>query len=519
MKNFKNYLQTQLNIIEIKLKGIITEIENIPAPSKVDITSYGNKEQIKKEYQLNEKLSVFKRIIGPSMNELQIFVRKRELKRLNTQKQTYEIQISQIKNALPFIEETCITGQIYPNEVIIREMIQYASTRNINPQELLQFLVDICIHSKDTDKITDKIMKNITNFFDSNCQLLKNAKISTLNLLFEKLFMKVFKEKELEEYRLVINQLYTQLKIEKDRLNKVQSKPELELQRRALIELQDYINGNIIIRTLDIENFQLLLETANIDKYTSQNLIAQMEEKIIEERIIIEREKALKAMKKFLSEEELDLIRQAETKEKLLTGPLKDLVVRAKKDIISMCKYLDLFDHTDNVHEALEILNDRTKVLKNILENLNEEKKEQNILFYITDNEGIPLFLRNLELHHISTYGTIYNLLYKVGIGNKGKKVFEKDNIEFYGIGHNILKIVFVELSGKRIVIGIDSHNPTYTIKSIINNEMIKKIRDIEHRSFNPTFQEIHATYESVILEALNVKEIGYSLTLKKKDE
>ena len=55
--------------------------------------------------------------------------------------------------------------------------------------------------------------------------------------------------------------------------------------------------------------------------------------------------------------------------------------------------------------------------------------------------------------------------------------------------------------------------------KQNITKEMIDKIHDIEHRSFNPTFKEIHATYENGILEALNVKETGYSLTLKKKDE
>ena len=519
MKNFKNYLQTQLNIIEIKLKGILTEIENIPDPQYIDITAYGSKEQIRKEYIKNEKVTLFKRIIGPSTTELQSYIRKRELNRLSKLKSTYERQISQIKQALPVITEQGITGEIWPNEVIIREMLTYAKTHNINPESLLKFIIQLCVHSKENDKVEDKIKKNITNFFDESGNLLSGAKLSTVYLLLDKLFQSAFKEKELEEYEIVISQLYVQLRIEKDKLEKKETKPELELQRRALKELQDYINGTTIIRTLDIDNFKLLLKTAGIDISTQNELISQMELKIEEENRIIRMEKTLEAMKRFLTEDELELVKKADLKEKTISGPLKDLLSRAKKDVISMCKYLSYFDQIDDIHEALAILNDRTRVLKNVLINIDENDKEPNSLFYVTDKEGVPVFLRNLELQSIETYGNIYNLLYKIAIKGKGKRLFHKDNIDFYYIGCSGIKVVYTELNGTRIIVGIDSIKPSYSVKQNMTKEMIDKIHDIEHKSFNPTFKEIHATYENVILEALNVKETGYSLTLKKKDE
>lgn len=519
MKNFKNYLQTQLNIIEIKLKGILTEIENIPDPSNLDLASYGSNEELRKLYIKEMKPNIIKRIIGPTKLELQIHTRNRELLRLRKEKTSLERQISQIKQALPMITEQGIKGEIWPNEVIIREMFKYASTHNINPKELLYFLVDLCIHSKENDKVEDKIKRNLINFFDSEGNLLKDAKLSTVYLLFDKLFMTVFKVKELDEYEIIINQLYVQLRIEKDKLNKKETKPELELRRRALIELQNYVNGTTIIKTLDTDNFKLLLDSADIDRCTKEQLIYQMTLKIEEENRIIEREKTLEAMKRFLSEDELELVRQAELKENTTLGPLKDLLTRAKKDVISMCKYLSYFDQVIDLHEALEILNDRTRVLKNILSNLDEEIKEKNTLFYVTDKEGVPIFLRNLELHSIGAYGKIYDLLYKVATNTKGKRLFSKENLDFYYIGCSGIKVVYTDIANARIIIGIDSSHPSYSVKQTITKDVLEKIQEIQQKSFNPTFREIHSTYENVILEALNVKENGYTLSLKKKED
>ena len=519
MKNFKNYLQTQLNIIEIKLKGILTEIDNIPEPSNINITAYGSKEEIKKEYQKKAKVSLFKRIIGPSMPELQSYVRNKELNRLSKLKADYERQISQIKQALPVITETGIVGEIWPNEVIIREMLKYASSHNINPKELLQFLVTLCIHSKNNDKVEDKIKKNITNFFNEKGELLKDAKLTTVYLLFDKLFMSIFKQKELEDYKIVISQLYVQLKIEKEKLNRIKTKPELEMQRRALIELQDYVNGTTITKTLDSKNFQLLLDTADVEKETQQHLLNQMEQRIEEENKKAERIRITETMKVYLSEEEIGVIRKAEEKESRIMGPLKDLLSRAKKDVISMCKYLSYFDGIEDLHDSLEILNDRVRVLKQVLINIEETQQDENTLFYVTDKEGIPIFLRNLELHQIGVFGNIYNLLYKVATKSKGKKLCTKHDTDFYYIGHNGIKVVYTDINGIRIIIGIDSIHPSFSIKSLITQDTIEKIKDIEQRSYNPAFKEIHATYENVILEVLNVKEVGYSLTLTKKED
>ena len=403
MENFKNYLETQLNIIEIKLKGILVEIENIPDPSDIDLTIYGSKEQIKKEYNKKVKVSLFKKIIGPSMGDLKEYLRDREISRLSKLKLRYERQISQIKQAISYLYGNGTT-EIYPNDEIIRFLFKYVSNHNINPSDVLRYLIDICETSLDRTNVEDKMKRNLTSFFDYEGNILKEAKISTIYLILDKLFASVFTEQELEEYNIIVNQLYVQIRLDKDKISKKDSKLELELKRKALIELQEHICGTSIIKTLDLKSFKLLLDTAGIDKQIQEMLLKKMEKKIKEEDLAFQRQKTLEAMNMFLSDEDIELIKQAEVKENTLIGPLNELVSRAKKDVISMCKYLSLFDPTSDVHDALEILNDRLRVLKHVLLNIDEEHKESNTLFYVTDKDGVPFILRNLELHQISEY-------------------------------------------------------------------------------------------------------------------
>ncbi len=516
MKQFKNYLQTQLSILEVKLQSIIKDIESFPSPELINPEDYGTKEELKKIYNEELRPNIIKRIIGPSKSDLQIHIKNREKVRLYKIKSGMERQISQIKETLPLLDELGIHGTIYPNEEIIRYILEYASTRNINPKEVLSFIVDICKYTQENDKVEEKIKRNISRFFDDTNTILEDTKLSTLTLLFDKLFNIILSKQENDKYTLVINQLMTQLKVDKDKVLKKETKPELELKRRALIELQDYINGTQIIKTLDIDNFSLLLKTADVPTKEREALITKMEIKIQEEQEEKERNLTIEALKRFLTEEEYELVRKADIKERKITGPLKDLLSRAKKDVISMCKYLSYFEEVTDTHESQEILDDRVRVLKHVLINIDEEEKEPNELFYITDKDGVPVFLRNLELHELSSYNRIYNLLYKVATKVKGKKLFTQDNLDFYYIGNRDIKIVYTELHGIRIILGIDSLHPSNSIKNTITLDIIEQIREIECRSINPEFKEIHSTYENIILEALNLKETGFTLSLKK---
>lgn len=519
MKQFKNYLETQLNITKIKLKNIIAEIENLPDPQNIDITSFGTKEELKKMYIKDLRPNFLKRIIGPTKLDLQIHLKNKEHQRLYNEKRILERIIDQIKQTLEVINEQGIHGYIWPNDEIIKLMLEYASTNNVNPEELLIYLVQLFKNTKENDKVEDKIKKNIARFFNENYKILPDTKLSTLTLLFDKLFMTILNKEEANRYDLVINQIMVQLKVEKDKVTKKDIKPELELKRRALRELQEYLKGDKIDKTIDLKNFQLLLDTAEIPKRHQEKLLKEMELKIQEENKELERKQVQDAILHYLSESQIEVLKQGEQLASTSTGDIRDLLNRAIKDVISMCKYLSYIDQIEDLHESLEILDERIKVLKSIIYNVKEENTEPNSLFYVTDKEGVPILLRNLEIYELTDYPAIFNLLYKTATNIKGKKFLTKENIDFYYFKSHQVRLIYAEIKGIRIVVGIDGHNPTSMIKKFITNDIITKIQEIEHHSISKEYKEIHATYENVILESLNIKEPTYTLSLKRKEE
>ena len=220
-----------------------------------------------------------------------------------------------------------------------------------------------------------------------------------------------------------------------------------------------------------------------------------------------------------LEEKDIELLRKADQKANSSIGPISDLIKRAIKDVISMCKYLSYTDQIGDIHESLEILEDRIRVVKNILANLELDEQTSNTLFYLTDNEGIPVLLRNLEVYEVTEYMYIYNLLYKAANKNQGKRFASKDNIDFYYLRANQLRLVYADTNNCRIIVGIDGYNTINTIKKSISKEVITKINEISNRSSNKTCREIHATYENVILDSLNIKDQSYTLSLKRKED
>ena len=501
MKQFKNYLQTQLRILEIKLSKTQKEIETFPSPQDINLSLYGTKEEIKRKYRKSNKPSIIKRITGPSNLDLQTYIRNQELTRLEELFYEYQRKINLIKNYLDVIVYTNITGPISYNEELIKYTLEYASTHNINPKEVVEFLIKIC-HSTNSNYLE----REITNAYD-------HKEIDLLSNLFKQLFQEILTEQEYQKYSIVINQIFLQIELTQSK----EDKQELLHIRESLITLQDYVNGTRIIKTLNIEEFKSLLINACISDNDQAMLLSKMEQKIKEECELEQKNKINEMMKRFLTAKELKLIKISEQKEKELTGPLKDLVSRAKKDVISMCKYLSYNIEVNDIHESLEILSDRITTLSNVLSNINEEQKESNSLFYVTDKEGIPLFLRNLEIQDLSDYQRIYSLLYQVASNKKGKKYMIKDQLIFYYIGDNQLKVVYIDTAECRIVVGIDG-NGSFPLKKLISSDMVRQIEEISLLSITKDYRDIHSTYESIILDALNIEDKEEALTLKKNN-
>jgi hypothetical protein len=314
---------------------------------------------------------------------------------------------------------------------------------------------------------------------------------------------------------MVLDQLYIELELlSKEQLPKT-TKSNISTKRESLIELQKYINGLKVSKTLDIPTFTKLLNKAEIPEAHQEKLISLMQKRIAFENERAEKEKIKSIIEHFLSQDEKSLLENALILERQIEGPLQAMIKRARKDVLSMCKYISMSGENINFHETTEILTERLKVLKSILTNVEHQKNPSNSLFYIISKEGLPLILRNIELYEFCDYNTIYNLLYRAAT-TEAKKSFCINRINFYVMSLNHLKLVFAEAKGKRIIIEVCHNQSINTIKKHINEEIIKQIEEISLKSNNTEYKKIHATYESVILECINIKGIEHPLTLKK---
>lgn len=515
MKRFKKYLETQLKIIETQLEAIKKTITEFPSAKNIDIASYKNIDKIRKEYTKTYKVNIVKRIFGPSKKELQEFIHELELKRLVEAKESYQQKIKQITEYMNSSNENGLIKKMDTDKNLFILIFDYATNNSINPKELLEHIINICKYSLETEKLDSKIKNNIASFFDDNYQLIDQKEFKSIKLIIIKFFHLILGEDTETKYKMVLDQLYIELELlSKEQLPKT-TKSNISTKRESLIELQKYINGLKVSKTLDIPTFTKLLNKAEIPVAHQEKLIVLMQKRIAIENERAEKEKIKSIIEHFLSQDEKSLLENALILERQIEGPLQAMLKRARKDVLSMCKYISMSGENINFHETTEILAERLRVLKSILTNVEHQKNPSNSLFYIISKEGLPLILRNIELYEFCDYNTIYNLLYRAATAET-KKSFCINRINFYAISLNHIKLVYAETKGKRIIVEVCHNQSINTIKKHINNEIIKQIEEIALKANNTEFKKIHATYESVILECINIKGIEQPLTLKK---
>ena len=515
MKKFKTYLETQLKITETQLESIKKTISEFPLLTAIDITTYPNIDQIKKEYIKIYKPNIIKRLFGPTKKEVQSFIHELELKKLITTKESYEQKIKQITEYLNTSNENGLTKKIDTDKNLFILMFEYATNNSINPKELLEQLINICKYSIETEKLDSKIKNNIASFFDDNYHLIDQKELKAIKMIFAKFFHLILGEYAETKYKMVLDQLYIELELSSNTQLSQSPKSDISIKREALIELQKYINGLKISKTLDIPTLTKLLNKAEVSMSHQEKLILLMQKRIAAENEKAEKERIKSVIEHFLNPDEKVLLESALNLEHHIEGPLQEMLKRARKDVLSMCKYISMSEENINFHETTEILAERLRILKSIVANIENQTNPSNTLFYITSKEGLPLILRNIELYEVCDYNTIYNLLYRAST-SEAKKAFSINRINFYILSLNQIKLVFAETKGKRIIVEICYNQSINTIKKHINGEIIDQIEEIALKSNNVEFKKVHSTYESVILECINIKGVEHPLTLKK---
>ncbi len=521
MEKFKIYLESELAVEQHMLRKISKQIEDLPAPKDIVISDYDSPKFLKQRYKTDKKQSFIKRIIGPTKQQLQEYIRNTILLKLTNQKEETEKTIRDIEITLEQLQKDIKDNQKEFSSSTIRILLRYASIEQLPPEETKKILLSIISIPSTDINVDTKIKQNIRVLYVDGI-LKEEINTSTLKLLFEKLFNVILTEREKQKFELIVEQIINEVVLESEAKKEHSlDKEELQQRKENLKELQQYIDGLNIRETIDINEFKELLRKCNIDSNISSKLVEEMRERIEEEKKESAKKEEESALKKHLSDNEYELILKAEELEQQTTGQISELISRTKKDVISLCLYLNFIEQTNEYQDMSEVLGDRLVTLKNVLFQVQDENKIPNTLIYIPNSEGVPILLRDIEMSEITKYDEIYQLLKK--LANKNYKptiVTTKKDIEILRITGKRTKLLFTRnYLGIIAVIGLEDNLVEKGNKKIINKQLLNRINELYEQIYTPSFKELQSTYELLILDYLNLQDKSEPLTLKKTNK
>lgn len=519
MEKFKLYLVEQINILEQKLEELKKAIDALPSETNFTLEEYGDIKELKKEYLLKSKTSFVKRLLPVSKKNLISYARNNELSKLLSEKALLEQVIYELKEATNSIKDGKIQKELLRSTELIKELFTYSELANLSSTEFSRMLVIILKHTQRDEHVTSRIMQNISSFYDEEGTLLNKDNFGTLKLLFSKLFMIILTPEEQEKKLIRINEILSDLRIEHTLPEDQVLRETLLKERASLQALHEFIkDGRVVKSSSTIEEFTALLTTANVERSIADNLVSQMQQRIIKEHKIAEELRKQKIIQKYLTEEEIVYIKKAIELEDKTSGNLQSLISRTKNDVISLCKYLDFVIDTDGYQAGIEILSRRIEILKELITNLEKNEEEKNVFYYLADEDQIPYILRMIEALDIIAYPEIYSLLYALANHTKKGKIKKVvGGINIYEIEDKNYKIEYT-LTSSGIII-INAHSKTLITEiPTINNAALNRLKKLMTSPKTKDVQQLHYQYESMILKELNLDAVDQTLSLLKKE-
>lgn len=518
MENFKIYLESRIKKLETELKNLEVKIEYWQNEHEINLENYGTLKELKKEYRKQSSKKIYQKLFI-TKKELETYISEKELNELTEKSQKLNKILHELRSAFIAISGNRFIDKMENTNNVIKEYLNYLIIFSEPVEESLRNLIAIFKATISKESVIDKIKGNIATFFDENNNIISNTNYGTLNLLFEKLFLTLLTEKEQEEHNINIISLLHEIKIQCDINLSAIKREELQVQKEAIIKLQEYIAKNQIKKaTSDIEYFKELLNKSGLKKESIENLLYKMQEKIEQEKEIASQIQQEKIIQKFLTENEILDVRKSIELEREFAEPIKTLINKLRNDVVSLCKYLELIESDHEFQNSLEILTKRMNVLRDVIKILEENKYSINTFFYFTSYDQVPLILRTIESTDIVDYPEIYSLLeYLATNPETGTKITDSTEPELFELASHSYKLVFSRKNSKIVIINVYKSTLNSEKKSI-KKSSLNRLKEIFANVQKEELQQLHSKYEELILSSLNLNFSEKPPTLKKSE-
>lgn len=524
--DFKQYTIGKIEELKKEITSIDNNLTKLSNPSDVILEEYGTKKELIALYKSHVKKHLLQKLFIPSQKELQNFIYNYERHLLTNKKTKINKQIKILEKVVEsliensFVKDVPSFSENSSHKYIIQQILEYSEKDNIKPSEIVDLLISLFRQTIKDYHVESQLESDISNNFDRRNYPYKRIKIEDLLFSFNKLFITVLGEDYISKYPVSINGINNEIQLRHQKINSLEGARNILLEeQQALLNLQEYIQGNKIIKaTPDFDSFKKDLKKAGLEQGTIIDYIQQMERKIEEEKIAHRQAEDKRVLQKYLSPEHLAIFNEAcSLIPEISSEELDNLLSRSIKDVISLCRYLELVESDSREFlENIERVTGKINILQTEIAKIKKPSIQESRFNYLINSDGLPIMLRSLDALDTTLYAEVYYLLNELSIDETVGTTINKVN------GFNICAISGHELTLRYIKKGNNIFISNVVRRSEKINPMLteSEFNNIQHILTNANTKEMQnfqKTCEDLILHALNLynPEEPYGLTKK----
>lgn len=515
---YKEYLDKRVDSLQRELDKINKDISLLPNPKSININDFGTRKEISIAYKAQKKRNIISLLHRPSITELQNYIYETLKEELDRQKRNIENEIYTILKILSSIKDNEIKGQIKPISAAIKELLNCCILNDTHPKYFLRLLSKLIKHKENSTEFLDfAILDNLSTYFDDNERLIQTYDVETLNFIISKLILMISehdKDNIYDEYQKRIFEYTSKLKsdIPKDK----------EQQSSAQERLSKYLQNDELVQIPeDINEFISLLGICGFEIEQIEHYRILVNDAIAKEEARKENENNKVLLEKYLSENELSTMQKA--KELILSSDnieLIDLLHRLYKDVISLCKYMEM--SSSNIkHYIQDTLTQKINSLNLIIKNISNPNSTITKSFYFAvDDNHLPKIIHNIEFIDIILYEEIFNLLVELANNRvEGVSFRENDGIKYCHLYSDSLVLTYAVKDNEIVIIGIENISSPEKNKVDISSNTLNQVRVLYEKPKTSTFLYMQNLYENLVASQLDLRKESSKLIFHQKEE
>lgn len=499
-KNVK--VRRELGIISGKIE-YYSKLDNVKLPEGEGLT------KLKSRYRVKHGRNIVVRILGGSSTDLRIMLQKEILDSLKRQEKHLLNQDYELYSFLSLEDKDSVIS----NREVVLSYLDYAKDRNISSKDVLGFLVKVFKSNQDNKSLMAILENNIVGFFKDDNSLNKED-VDTVIFIFRKLF-KIIVRDDIDKYKDIIDSVYEEIRNRSKRVSvDSDEKYTLLVRRKAMELLSTYIDGNRIIKVADDMNYFIKLMNAAglsdniIDDYTKQmvRMMKQEHEKendaILSSRLLPDDLKVYNDARKIY--------------DSIDDGEQKELLGRLIKDILSICKYLNLGIMAEELDSTLEILHTKIHLLKEEVSLIVRPLDVGSAYRYVVNEEGVPNIIRNIEAIDVINYGSIYSVLDGLQESVQHEVAFNINGIDFYLVSADETEIIYTVVNGRKVLVGATTLKSVNDIRDSITSSSVEYIGRMLENDKETSNEALEQNYENLLIKLLDLDNTIKRKTMKR---